>query len=68
MAWRNMSNSQKSEALMGAAILAVILPSVLGFFAACVAAIIYGPWVIKIAASCIGLSTVLAIASWLHRD
>lgn len=68
MTWSNMSNQQKSDVLIGAAMLAIIVPVVLGLFAALVAAIIYGPWVVKVATICIGLSAALAIASWCHRE
>lgn len=63
-----MSNRQKSDVLMGAAMLAIVAPAVLGLFAVLVAAVIYGPWVVKVAAICIGLSAALAIASWYHRE
>ena len=63
-----MTNKQKSEALMGAAMLAIIAPATLGFFAGCVAFVIYAPWVIKVPVACIGLSAALAIASWCYME
>lgn len=63
MKWKDAPNSYKYECLMSAAILVVLAPAFIAFLVACIAAIIYAPWPIKVLASLLLVSCTLGAAS-----
>lgn len=68
MKWKDAPNSYKYECLMSAAILVVIASAFIAFLVACVAAVIYAPWPVKIAAGVIATSACLAVAAQSYKE